>query len=210
MLKGFSPVPLTCAIIIITSAACFFLIGGIQKKTISAALGCACGVLAAAFIGMIAAKIGGVTTFQMEEAEALLLTKSDFPIQLRGLFASGILIAAVGAVMDIAMSIASAIDEVHTINPNRSRKELFQSGMNIGRDAMGTMANTLVLAYVGSSLNMMILIYSYGVSFRQLVNTDFVAIELIQAIAGSSGIILTVPCVSFISACLLHAKLPKA
>ena len=78
--------------------------------------------------------------------------------------------------------------------------------MNIGRDAMGTMANTLVLAYVGSSLNMMVLIYSYGVSFIQLVNTDFVAIEMIQAIAGSAGIILTVPCVSIISAILLTDK----
>ena len=81
--------------------------------------------------------------------------------------------------------------------------------MNIGRDAMGTMANTLVLAYVGSSLNMMILIYSYGVTFTQLVNTDFVAIELIQAIAGSAGIILTVPCVSLISACILSRKTAK-
>ena len=208
-LKGFSPVPLTCVIIFITSAVCFFLIGGIQTKTISAALGCLCGVLAAAIIGTVAAWIGGVTTFQMEEAEALLLTKADFPIQIRGLFASGILIAAVGAVMDIAMSIASAIDEVHVLNPKRSRKELFRSGMNIGRDAMGTMANTLVLAYVGSSLNMMILIYSYGVTFTQLVNTDFVAIELIQAIAGSAGIILTVPCVSLISACILSRKTAK-
>lgn len=208
-LKGFSPVPLTCVIIFITSAVCFFLIGGIQTKTVSAALGCLCGVLAAAAIGTVAAWIGGVTTFQMEEAEALLLTKADFPIQIRGLFASGILIAAVGAVMDIAMSIASALDEVHTLNPNRSIWELFQSGMNIGRDAMGTMANTLVLAYVGSSLNMMILIYSYGVTFTQLVNTDFVAIELIQAIAGSAGIILTVPCVSLISAWLLSGKRAK-
>ena len=110
--------------------------------------------------------------------------------------------------MDIAMSIASALDEVHTLNPERTWKELYKSGMNVGRDAMGTMANTLVLAYVGGSLNMMVLIYSYGVSFTQLMNTDFVAIEIIQAIAGSAGIILTVPCVSLISALLLSKKKP--
>jgi len=206
LLKGFSPIPLTCAIIIVTSAVCFFLIGGFQKKMVAAALGCTCGVLVAALLAYIAATIGGVTTFQMDEAEALLLVKADSDLQIRGLFISGILIASVGAVMDIAMSIASALDEVHTLNPKRSWKELFASGMNIGRDAMGTMANTLVLAYVGSSLNMMVLIYSYGVSFTQLVNTDFVAIEMIQAIAGSSGIILTVPCVSLISALLLAKK----
>lgn len=206
LLKGFSPIPLTCVIIIATSVLCFFLIGGLQKKMIAAALGCTCGVLFAALLAYTATAIGGVTTFQMDEAEALLLVKADSSLQMRGLFISGILIASVGAVMDIAMSIASALDEVHTLNPERNWRELFASGMNIGRDAMGTMANTLVLAFVGSSLNMMVLIYSYGVSFTQLMNTDFVAIEMIQAVAGSSGIILTVPCVSLISALLLTKK----
>ena len=104
------------------------------------------------------------------------------------------------------MSISSAIGEVHEANAKLGFKELFAAGMNIGRDAMGTMANTLVLAYVGGSLNMMVLIYSYGVSFIQLVNTDFVAIEMIRAIAGSIGIIGTVPCVSAIAAKLYSMK----
>ncbi len=199
-LKGVPSIPLTCAIILVTSALCFYLIGGFQIKTMGAALGSFCGVVAAALVAETVARIGGVTTFQMEEAEALLLLKANFPIQLRGLFVSGILIAAMGAVMDVAMTIASALEEVHRVNPERTWRELFGSGMAIGRDAMGTMANTLVLAYVGGSLNMMVLIYSYGVSFRQLVNTDFVMIELIRAVAGSLGIFLTVPAVSLICA----------
>ena len=198
-LKGVSPVPLTIAIVFVTSAVCFLLIGGLQMKTVAAALGSLAGVLIAAMLGAIAAKIGGVTTFQMDEAEALLLVKSTNPIKLRGLLTSGILIAAMGAVMDISMSISSAIGEVHDANKKLGFKDLFAAGMNIGRDAMGTMANTLVLAYVGGSLNMMVLIYSYGVSFTQLVNTDFVAIELIRAIAGSVGIIGTVPCVAAVA-----------
>ena len=199
-LKGVAPIPLTIAIVFVTSAVCYLLIGGIQKKTVAAALGSLAGVLIAAFLGATAAHIGGVTTFQMDEAEALLLVKSSYPIQLRGLFISSILIAAIGAVMDIAMSISSAIGEVHEANAKLGFKELFAAGMNIGRDAMGTMANTLVLAYVGGALNMMVLIYSDGVSCIQLVNTDFVAIEMIRAIAGSIGIIGTVPCVSAIAA----------
>lgn len=199
-LKGVSPVPLTIAIVFVTSAVCFLLIGGLQKKTVAAALGSLAGVLIAAMLGAIAAKIGGVTTFQMDEAEALLLVKSTNPIKLRGLLTSGILIAAMGAVMDISMSISSAIGEVHDANKKLGFKDLFAAGMNIGRDAMGTMANTLVLAYVGGSLNMMVLIYSYGVSFTQLVNTDFVAIELIRAIAGSVGIIGAVPCTALVAA----------
>lgn len=203
-LKGCSTVPLTCIVIFITSGVCFYLIGGVQRKTVAAALGCLCGVLIAALLGQIAAGIGGVTTFQMEEAEALLLVKSTSALKMRGLFTSGILIAAMGAVMDITMSIASAIDEVHTLDPKLGWKQLFKSGMNIGRDAMGTMANTLVLAYVGSALNMCILIYSYGVGMRQLLCTDFVAIEIIRAVAGSVGIICAVPCVSLISSLLYH------
>ena len=205
-LKGVSPIPLTCCIIFFTSAVCFYLIGGICKKTITAALGCFSGVLIAALLAQIAAGIGGISTFQMDEAEALLLLKSTTAIKLRGLFTSGILIAAMGAVMDIAMSIASALEEVHNINPERDAKELFKSGMNIGRDAMGTMANTLVLAYVGSALNMCVLIYSYGVGFRQLLCTDFVAIEIIRAVAGSVGIFCAVPCVSLIAALLYTRK----
>ncbi len=205
-LKGVPAIPLTCGIIFVTSAVCFYLIGGVSKKTIAAALGCFGGVLIAALLGQAAASLAGITTFQMDEAEALLLLKSTTQIKLRGLFISGILIAAMGAVMDIAMSIASALYEVHEADNRKSAKELFASGPNIGRDAMGTMANTLVLAYVGSALNMCILIYSYGVGMRQLLNTDFVAIEVIRAIAGSVGIICAVPCVSAIAAVLYTRK----
>ncbi|MCR5656338.1 MAG: YibE/F family protein [Butyrivibrio sp.] len=205
-LKGVPTIPLTCGIILITSMVCFYLIGGISKKTISAALGCFMGVVLAALLGHIAAAIGGISIFQTDEAEALLLLKSNTSIQLRGLFISGILIGSMGAVMDIAMSIASALEEVHTLNPERDMKQLFSSGINIGRDAMGTMANTLVLAYVGSALNMCVLIYSYGIGWRQLLCTDFVAIEVIRAIAGSIGIICCVPLVSAISAFLYTKK----
>lgn len=206
VLKGFDSIPLTIAIVFITSAVCFLLIGGVQKKTVAAAIGSLAGVLIAAILAEAAAQIGGVTTFQMDEAEALLLVKSTNPIKLRGLFISGILIAAMGAVMDIAMSISSAISEIHEANSKLSFSDLFKAGMNIGRDAMGTMANTLVLAYVGGALNMMVLIYSYGVSFNQLMNTDFVAIEMIRAIAGSIGIIGTVPCVAAVAGYLYSKK----
>lgn len=108
--------------------------------------------------------------------------------------------------MDTAMSVASAMSELKIKRPDIRMKELFFSGMRIGRDATGTMANTLVLAFAGSSLNMMVLIYSYQVSFIQLMNTDFVAVELVRGVAGSLGIILTVPCVSVITAWLLTRK----
>lgn len=205
-LKGYSPILMTCLIIFITNIACYALIGGIQTKTVTACIGSMCGVLVAAILAGISEKLTGITTFQMDEAEALLLVKYDSPLQMRGLFISGILISAMGAVMDISMTIASALDELHRHNSKLSSKDLFKSGMTIGKDAMGTMANTLVLAFAGNSLNMMILIYSYGVSFTQLINTDFVAIEVIRAVSGSLGIVLTVPLVAAISSLAYKKK----
>ena len=205
-LKGFPVLLVTLIIILISNFICFFLIDGICTKTIVAAIGSVGGVILGALFAMVVSSIMHITTFQMEEAEALMLITSTSKLKLSGLFISGILIACTGAVMDVAMSIASSVNELCEVNPTMTRKELFLSGMNIGRDAMGTMANTLILAFAGNSLNMMIVIYSYGVSFQQLMNTDFIAIELIRAIAGSIGIVFTVPLVAFISSYALSKK----
>lgn len=202
-LKGFPAVPLTLIIVSVTSVVCYYLLGGWQPRMIGAALGCLCGVVFAAIFGAAASNLACITAYQMDEAEALMLVMADTNLKMNGLFLSGILIASMGAVMDTSMSVASAMDELHLKRPDISVKELFCSGMKVGRDATGTMANTLVLAFAGSSLNMILLIYSYDVSFNQLMNTDFIAIELIRGIAGSMGIIMTVPCVAAITATLL-------
>ena len=205
-LRGWPTVPLTVAIVGVTSTVGFYLLGGWQPKTVGSILGCLCGVAAAALLGSLAIELLHVTAYQMDEAEGLLLARNDTGLQMKGLLLSGILIAAEGAVMDTSMSVASAMAELKAKRPDIGKKELFLSGMRIGRDTTGTMANTLVLAFAGSSLNMMVLIYSYQVSFNQLMNTDFVAVELVRAVAGSMGIILTVPCVAAICAWLLTRR----
>lgn len=206
VLQGWPPVPLTVAIVGTTAAAGFYLLGGWQPKTLGALLGALCGVAAAALLGHLATKLVHVSAYQMDEAEGLLLARYDTGLQISGLLLSGILIAAQGAVMDTSMSIASAMAELKDKRPDIGFAELLRSGMVIGRDTTGTMANTLVLAFAGSSLNMMVLIFSYRVSFRQLMNTDFIAIEVVRAVAGSLGIIFTVPCVAAVTACLLSRK----
>lgn len=207
VLKGYSPIGSTVVIIAVTTVLSFILIGGIQAKTVSAFLGSMTGVILAAVIAYVAGELCHISGFNMDEAESLLYIKFDTLVQIKSLFICGVLIASIGAVMDIAMSIASAVNELYVLNPTLTIKELFKSGMNIGKDAMGTMANTLILAFAGTSLNMIILIYSYGVSFTQLINTDFVAIEVVRSIAGSLGIVGTVPAVAFISAyCCTRTK----
>lgn len=199
-LKGYPPLGVTIVLILICNFVCFFLIDGIQTKTVVAAVGSVCGVLAGALFALAAQAAMSITTYQMDEAETLLLVAGTTELTVRDLFLCGILIACMGAVMDVSMSISSAVAELHQVNPKLDAKELFHSGMNIGRDAMGTMSNTLILAFAGNSLNMMLLIYSYDVSFQQLMNTDFVAIEIVRCIAGSVGIVCTVPIAAFIAA----------
>lgn len=201
--RGWPPIPTTLAMVAYTTFITFVLLGGVQVKTMVAALGSFGGVALAGLLAWGACQIVHISGMNMDEAESLLLTAVDNGLKIKGLLICGILIAAEGAVMDIAMSISSAIDELHTVNPDLTARELFRSGMNIGRDAMGTMANTLVLAFAGTSLNMMIFIYAYDVSYTQLMNTDFVAIEIIRSLSASIGIVLTVPLVAALSAWLL-------
>ncbi|WP_130869553.1 YibE/F family protein [Intestinimonas massiliensis (ex Afouda et al. 2020)] len=206
VLRGGPPILSAVAIAALTAAASLLMLTGFTRKTLCAGLGCVCGVAAAGLFAWIVGQITPISGFNMSEAEDLVLRAYDSPLEIRGLLVSGILIAALGAVMDVAMSISSACSELRAVNPGLTAGELFRSGMNIGRDAMGTMANTLILAFAGAAFNMLLLFQVYGYPLIQIINSDSMAIELIQSVAGSVGIILTVPLVSLFASVLLTAK----
>lgn len=201
--RGYSPIASSLLIVAITTCVSLWLLGGITLKTICAVLGTVLGVAIAGIISLVAGELAHLSGFTMDESETLLLIAQDHTMQVKGLLFAGILIASLGAVMDMAMSIASTIQELHTNNPTLDRKKLFLSGMNVGHDMMGTMTSTLILAFTGSALNTLIVIYSYNVPYYQLINTDMIGIEIIQGIAGSIAVVLTVPIVAFLSAELL-------
>lgn len=197
IMRGYSSIIVTIFIVCITAIASLIIIDGISSKTLSAIIGTISGVLISGILTFLVGKLIHITGFNMEQAESLLLISGDGGLKVKGLLICGVLLSSLGAVMDVAMSISSSINEIHIVNKKLKWKELFVSGMNIGKDAMGTMANTLILAFTGSSLNLMLLIYSYGVPYNQLMNTDLIAIEILQGISGSLGIILTVPIVAY-------------
>ena len=206
LIRGIPAVPVTVGIIAVTAAGALIFLNGFSEKTLCSVLGCVIGVVAA---GGIAAAVGAATPmngFNMSEAENLLLYGADKGLKISGLLVCGVLISALGAVMDVALGIASAVWELHEQNPALTARQLFRSGMHIGQDAMGTMANTLILAFAGSSLNMLILVQTYEIPFLQLINTDYICIEVIQSIAGAMGILLTVPIAAFISARLMASQ----
>lgn len=203
LIIGLPIIAVTVGIIIITSVCALILLNGISEKTWCAILGCVIGVITAGAIAALVGHITPINGFNMSEAENLILYGADKGLKISGLLVCGVLISALGAVMDVALGIASSVNELSLQNPKAKAKELFHSGMNIGKDAMGTMANTLILAFAGSSLNMLILVQTYDIPFRQLINTDYICIEIIQSISGAMGILLTVPIVAFISARLM-------
>lgn len=203
LIRGWSGIWLTIGICAVTTAGCLILLDGFTNKALCAVLGCIGGVAAAGLFASIVGAITPLNGFNMSEAENLLLYGAEKGLKISGLLVCGVLIAALGAVMDTSMNIASTIWELHERNPKLNARELFKSGMNIGRDAMGTMANTLILAFAGSSLNTLILVQVYDIPFTQLINTDFICIEILQSVAGSMGILLTTPLVAAISASIM-------
>lgn len=209
LLRGADPVLVTILIVALTTAASLLLLTGWSKKTLCAVLGCVGGVAAAGLFAALAGSVSPLNGFNMTEAEDLVLRAIDRDIHISGLFVSGVLIASLGAVMDVAMSISSACWELRELNPALPRAALFRSGMNIGRDAMGTMANTLILAFAGSSLNTLLLLQIYDYPAIQIFNTDAIAIEFIRGVAGSIGILLTVPLVAFLSARVMSPTQPQ-
>ena len=206
LIRGVPAVPVTIGVSAVSAAAGLIFLNGYSKKTLCAVCGCVGGVLAAGIAAAAVGTLSPMNGFNMQEAENLILYGADRGLKISGLLVCGVLISALGAVMDVALGIASSVWEMRKQNPDASAKSLFRSGMQIGRDAMGTMANTLILAFAGSSLNMLILVQTYDIPFLQLINTDSIALEVVQSVAGSVGILLTVPLVAFISARLMARR----
>lgn len=207
LLRGVPAIPVTIAVSAVSAAAGLIFLNGYSKKTFCAVCGCVGGVLVSGIAAAVVGILSPMNGFNMQEAENLILYGADQGLKVSGLLVCGVLISALGAVMDVALGIASSVWEMREQNPDASVGSLFRSGMQIGKDAMGTMANTLILAFAGSSLNMLILVQTYNIPFLQLINTDYIALEVVQSVAGSIGILLTVPLVAFISAQLMaHSR----
>jgi len=196
-LKGYAPIPTTVLILALTAIVSLVLLSGWTKKTAVAVIGCISGVVFAAILATTVGHIAGINGFNLEQTDQLFAVGLDTNLHIGGLFISGTLIASLGAVMDISMTIASAAEELTVSNKKMTTKQLFKSAMNIGRDAMGTMSSTLILAFVGTGLSMIVVIFGFGSSFAQVINMDFIAVEIIRSLAGSLGLVVTVPIVSY-------------
>lgn len=190
---------LTCLYVIAMTLA---LVSGYSRKSLASALGCAGGVLVAGVMTLLCSWTMKLTGFLDDDSLYVYLMNPDQPIDLKAIIFAANIIGALGATMDVAMSLSSSLYELSEQAPDLSFRELFLSGIHIGQDIMGTMANTLVLAYIGSSLSTVLLFLSYQASLLQLLNRELIVVELLQALSGSIGILFTIPISAFISSLL--------
>jgi len=207
--KGNNPMIVSIACTSIIAIISFILIGGFERKTTAAIAGTLIGITMAGILSYVFGNLVNLSGMNMDKGEQLIYIAQDYQIQIHGLMFASILIASLGAVMDVSMSIASSMQEIFTTRPNISRKDLLKSGLVVGRDIMGTMANTLILAFAGGSLSLILLIWGYQMQYRQMINMPFISIEIIQGLSGSIGIILTVPFTALVSAWLIEKKKHK-
>ena len=205
--RGVSPIFAAAFVVIITTVVVMYLIDGFTAKSICAIVGTIIGVVLAAVFAFIFGKICHISGYNVDDIESLIYIGEMTDIKVGELMFAGILISALGAVMDVAMSVASTINEIHDKNPKLDTKELFKSGINVGKDMMGTMSNTLILAFAGGSINTFVYIYSYNYQYYQVLDMYSIGIEIIQGISATLGVILTVPIVSAISAVALKKNI---
>ncbi|SFR59563.1 YibE/F family protein [Anaeromicropila populeti] len=200
--RGYSPFLSAVVVVILTTFVTMVLIGGFTRKTVTAITGTISGVILAGIMAKIFGHFAHINGYNVSDIEELTYMANNTKLQIGGLLFAGVLIASLGAVMDIGMSISSTICEISQRNPSLSRMELFRSGIRVGRDMMGTMSNTLILAFTGGSINILVWIYVYHLSYHQTLNMYSIGIEIMQGLSGSIAIILTVPIVSAIGAFL--------
>ena len=180
IIRGVNPILASLGISIPVVIITLIIISGKNIKTLVAIIGTSLGVI-----------ISGILAFVFGNFAHLTGLADD---------------SSISAIMDVAISIASALYEINDLDKNISKKNMIISGMNIGKDMMGSMSNTLILAYVGTTLHLIILFIVYKIRFVEIINLDSIATEIIRAMAGSIGLIITIPVTVVIGTAIYKKK----
>lgn len=203
---GASPFWVAVATVVLVTVVGMFLIGGWTAKTLCSIVGTVGGVLVAGIVASAFGHFGNISGLNVSDIETLAYIGQNSRLDVSGLLFSSILISALGAVMDVSMSVASTVSELHATDPTLGVGRLFRSGMAVGRDMMGTMTHTLILAFAGTSINMLVIIYAYSMPYLEFMNRYDIGIEILRGLSGSLGIILAVPLVSLAAALLMGRR----
>lgn len=205
ILSGFCPIASAVLTGILSAIITIYLVGGFNSKSSSAIIGTSISLIFSGGLSMLAIYFAHLTGFAGEENMFLYTARPD--LSFTGILAASMIIGALGALMDTAVSIASTVNEIYETNKTLSIKQLFKSGMNVGRDIIGTMSNTLILVYLGSSLPLVLL--SSNIDMNKFFNLNQVATEILSALTGSIAILVCVPFTAIIAAYLIKRSKQK-
>lgn len=199
------PILATIFICILSTAVTMYLVGGLNRKSSSAVIGCVLSLIFAGMLSFLTVKMAHLTGFNNENS--IFLFSAHPELNFISIAISTMILATLGAVMDVAMSIASTINEIYVVDNTKTVKELFNCGMNVGRDIIGTMANTLILVYLGSSLPLLLL--SSNIDFMKFINLNQVVTEIASALIGSCAIVICVPLTALVASNLVKNNQAK-
>jgi uncharacterized membrane protein len=196
--------PILCAILtsMLTSGVSLLLLNGYTKKTLASVLATFAGFGAAGLIFGAFSGIANLSGYNAQQLGMLSYFAAHSGMQLRHLLFAGVLIASIGAVMDVSMSIASAVYEVHIADGSLGMRALFGSGMEVAKDAIGTMSNTLILAFTGGALANLMALMGYGIQPNRFINSNFIALEIGQGLSASAALIVTAPLTALLAAAI--------
>ena len=207
-LKGYPPVWTGILITVFITVIIIFFVYGFDKKTVTASLGSLLGIFTTCILGMIFTDLFRINGAVMPDSESLLYSGFQH-LDLTAIFMSGIFIGASGAMMDLSVDITSAVCEVVEKKPDISWKEAAKSGMNVGRAAMGTMTTTLLLAYSGGYITLLMVFMAQGTPTDHILNYKYVAAEILDTVVGSFGLVTVAPFTALVAGLMLTKKTKK-
>lgn len=204
-LSGYSPVWVGIGITIVLTAIIIFFVYGLDRRTLVATLGSFLGTFTTCVLGILFTDLFQINGAVMPNAESLIYSGFEH-LDLTAIFMSSIFIGASGAMMDLSVDITSAVYEIVEKRPDIGWKEAAKSGMNIGRAAMGTMTTTLLLAYSGGYITLLMVFMAQGTPVDHILNYKYVASEVLDTVLGSFGLVTVAPFTAMIAGILLTNK----
>ncbi len=204
-LDGYNPVLVSLGVVTLLTACIIFLVGGVTRKGMTAFLGSMLGVATACVLALVFTDLfrlhGAIKPF----AESLLYTGYGH-LDLRRIFVAAVFIGCCGAMMDLAMDVAASIEEVARSMPGATRRQLLGAGLRVGRAVVGTMTTTLLFAYSGGTIALLMMFMAQGVPLSNLFNLIYVAAEVLNTLVGSFGLVAVAPFTAFVGAFLFGAR----
>jgi len=207
IVQGYSPVVFSLITAVITTAYTLFMVSGFNRQSLAAVAGTWVGLAFAGVLSLVFGRLGHVSGLNLDDARHMLYhAPHDTFLRIPDMFFAGVIIAASGVAVDAAISISSSVFEIKAQSPDITASRLYKSGMRIGGDILGANSNTLILAFIGASLPTVILIVLFGFPYLRIINLDIVAIEIIQSVSATMGMILAIPATAFFSSWLATRK----